>query len=42
LSAAYTRWLQAGPVHHAATTPGHWADELAAMADMLDIEFCSI
>jgi len=40
--AAYTRWLQAGPVHHAATTPGHWVDELADVADLLDIECCKI
>ena len=39
---AYTRWLEAGPVHHAATTPGHWSDELADVADLLEIEFCKV
>lgn len=34
----YTRWLEAGAVHHAATATGHWAHELAAAAELLNIE----
>ena len=40
--AAYTRWQQAGPVHHAGKTPGHWADELSDVADLLEIEICNV
>ncbi len=39
---AYTRWLEAGPVHHAGTAPGHWASELADVAQLLDIEFVGV
>jgi len=39
---AYERWLEAGPVHHAATTTGHWSAELEMVARILDLEFVSI
>lgn len=42
LHSAYTRWLEAGPVHHAATTPGLWTRELAAVAELLDLELITI
>lgn len=42
LHTGYTRWLEAGVVHHAATTLGHWGRELKQAADLLDIEFIGI
>ncbi|MEO6847484.1 MAG: hypothetical protein ABI443_08105 [Chthoniobacterales bacterium] len=42
LHAGYTAWLEAGAVHHAATTLGHWTSELKAVAALLDIEFVGI
>lgn len=42
LHTGYTRWLEAGAVHHAATTPGLWACELAAAAELLNLEFIPI
>lgn len=39
---AYKCWLEAGPVHHAATTTGHWAGELATLAGWLNLEFVEI
>lgn len=42
LHRAYARWMEAGAVHHAATTLGHRADELRAIAELLKIEFTQI
>jgi L-arabinose isomerase len=42
LHEGYTRWLEAGPVHHAGTTTGHWARELAAAAELLNVGFVKI
>jgi L-arabinose isomerase len=42
LHAGYTRWLEAGPVHHAGTTTGHWAREIAAAAELLNLECVQI
>ena len=42
LHTGYTRWLEAGAVHHAGTTTGHWARELAAAAELLNIECVQI
>ncbi len=39
---AYARWMEAGAVHHAATTLGHWAGELRAVAELLKIDFIEI
>ena len=39
---AYTRWLEAGPVHHAGTAPGHWAKELADVAELLGMEMVRV
>ncbi len=39
---AYTCWLEAGPVHHAATTTGHWARDLETLAGWLNLEFVKI
>jgi L-arabinose isomerase len=38
----YTRWLEAGPVHHAATTVGHWESELRDVASQLQFEFVGV
>jgi L-fucose isomerase-like protein len=38
----YTRWLEAGPVHHAGTCPGHWLPELTTVAELLDVEVVGI
>jgi len=38
LTDAYTRWLEAGAVHHAATAPGHWARALRDVAGWLGLE----
>jgi L-arabinose isomerase len=42
LHTGYTRWLEAGAVHHAATTLGHWSRELKAVAELLNIDFIEI
>jgi len=42
LHAGYTRWLEAGAVHHAATTLGHWSRELKAVTELLNIDFIEI
>jgi L-arabinose isomerase len=42
LHTGYTRWLEAGAVHHAATTLGHWSRELRAVCELLKIEFVEI
>jgi L-arabinose isomerase len=42
LHASYTRWLQAGPVHHASCTPGHIAGDLADVAHHLNMEFVGV
>lgn len=34
----YTRWMQAGAIHHAATTPGLWHREIAEIATLLGFE----
>lgn len=38
VTAAYTRWCEAGATHHAAVLPGHRSDELEAVARLLGIE----
>jgi L-arabinose isomerase len=42
LHSGYTQWLEAGPVHHAATAPGHWNREIAEVASILGFEMVSI
>jgi L-arabinose isomerase len=42
LHAGYTAWLEAGVVHHAGTTLGHWSRELQAVAELLNIEFIEV
>jgi len=42
LRASYTRWLEAGPVHHAATTLGHHAADMRDVAEMIDCEFVQV
>jgi L-arabinose isomerase len=42
LHTGYTRWLEAGAVHHGGTTTGHWARELAVVADLLGVECIQI
>ncbi len=42
LHTAYTQWLEAGAVHHAATAPGHWASSLRMAAELLKIEYVEI
>lgn len=42
LHTGYTRWLEAGPVHHAATTLGHWSLEIAEVARLMGFEMISI
>ena len=42
LHTGYTGWLEAGPIHHAGTTLGHWAGPLADLAELLDIEFVGV
>lgn len=42
LHEGYTRWLEAGPVHHAATTRGHLSSALRDVAGWLGIEFVAI
>lgn len=42
LHVGYKRWLEAGPVHHAATTKGHWQSELNEVADHLNFEFVGV
>jgi L-arabinose isomerase len=42
LHTAYTRWLEAGAVHHAATTLGHWARELKSVCELLHIELVEV
>lgn len=39
---AYTRWMEAGAVHHAATALGHWASELKNVAELLELEFVEV
>ncbi len=38
----YTRWLEAGPVHHAATSTGHWAAKIRDVGEMLNFEFVGV
>jgi len=38
----YTRWLEAGAVHHAGTTSGHWSREISEVAALLKMEFVGI
>jgi len=38
LRTGYRRWLEAGAVHHAATTIGHWATDLIAIGQLLEID----
>jgi L-arabinose isomerase len=42
LHTSYRRWLEAGAVHHAATTLGHWTNELAALSELLGIQFIEV
>ncbi len=42
LHSGYTRWLEAGPVHHAATTVGHWESELKEVSNYLNFEFLGV
>jgi len=42
LADGYTRWMEAGAVHHAATTLGHWDRELREIASWLSIEYLRI
>ena len=42
LADGYTRWMEAGAVHHAATTLGHWNGELREIASWLGIEYLRI
>jgi L-arabinose isomerase len=42
LHSAYTRWLETGPVHHAATTWGHHARDLAEVCGLIDVEFIGV
>lgn len=39
---AYEKWIQAGPVHHAATICGHHANNLSAVAEFLDWQYHNI
>ena len=42
LHTGYTRWMEAGAVHHAATTKGHWNREIAEVAEWMGFELISI
>lgn len=42
LHEGYRRWLEAGPVHHAATTRGHWTRELGMIAAWLGVELVEV
>ena len=42
LHSGYRQWLEAGAVHHAATTVGHQAECLRTVAALLNIEFIGI
>lgn len=42
LHTGYTRWLEAGAVHHAATTFGHWSRELKAVCELLNLDFVEV
>lgn len=42
LAEGYTQWMEAGAVHHAATTLGHWDRELNDIAGWLEIEYVRI
>ena len=42
LVSGYTKWLEAGVVHHAATSPGHWNREIRQIAQFIDKEFVGI
>jgi L-arabinose isomerase len=42
LHTGYTRWLEAGPVHHAATTLGHWGREISEIASIMGFEMVSL
>ena len=42
LHTGYTRWLEAGAVHHAATALGHWSGEISDIAEQLSFEFEAI
>jgi L-arabinose isomerase len=42
LHTCYRRWLEAGAVHHAATTLGHWSGELETLSDLLGMQFLGV
>ena len=42
LLTGYRQWLEAGVVHHAATSPGHWNEEIGRVAELIDVELISI
>ena len=42
LHTGYTRWLEAGAVHHAATTLGHWDREIVEVARHFGFEMIAI
>ena len=42
LHTGYRQWLEAGVVHHAATSPGHWNEEIGRVAELIGVEFVSI
>ena len=42
LHSGYTRWLEAGAVHHAATAVGHWKPEIGHIAELMNFEILSI
>lgn len=42
LDEGYRTWMGSGAVHHAATTVGHWAEDLRGVADLLQMEFVEV
>jgi L-arabinose isomerase len=42
LHTGYRRWLEAGAVHHAGTTTGHWAREIKDVGELLDMEVITV
>ncbi len=42
LHSGYTQWLEAGAVHHAATTLGHWNREIGEIAGLFEFEMMLI
>jgi L-arabinose isomerase len=42
LADGYTKWMEAGAVHHAATTLGHWDQDLREICRWLEIEYMKI